>query len=385
MQKYDIIFLGRSSFTEDLHYYFLNHLKTILIENNSIPIDFSSEFFPKFTFLPQEKSKEESLGYVITDSFRFELNSNSIITKIFLEEIFENISQLFDKILFDASIQLNYLNDIIIENFDKTPKQFLFKNLKLILKDFKNIRETFSKYTSIDNKFVNFLSNIGNAFAPAEKNSYLYEKYIIFSLLNKKTFTINCPQFTKRSENDTKIKEIRFENNLWKIFFEDDDQLLEAKFLVSTIPPHILSLSNVVHPFKVDYDKIFYEYSFYEPLKIPTDFPEYVVYEKGKDIWYFVKKDCELLIFKKGILPNPDNDKKIFSEIIYDLLPHLETIPEYKCVPHIFVAYDRKPKKRLNLDKNIFFTKNLEYPFYGSDGEVLYRNKLKETIWKKLL
>jgi len=382
MQKYDLIFLGKSSFTEDLYNYFSKHIKTILIDNDCINYPFSTTFFTPFCFIPQNTETENLLGYIADDSIRFEINTSSTITQIFIDEIFQN-NMLYNELMIKASQQINLLNEIIIEHYGRVPFSLFFKNLKTSINDIKTFLETIKKQV-FDRSFEEFLSLFEKFFAPGEVNSLLFRKYLFFSLLTKKTYEINNIKINSNTSKSggSLLTEIKASNNGWILNFTDKS--IEGKFLISTITPHILNFAHIKHPFKVDYSNIFYEAKFTEPLEIPSSFPTLLVYKDNMAYTYFFKSQKNLSVFIERGLENPSN-KAIFEKSLKNILPHLEDLPDYELIPHIFIANKKTKKGKLILNKNYFFTKNYELPFLGTDGEVLYRNSLKEFLWKKLL
>jgi hypothetical protein len=381
MQKYDLIFFGKSSFTEDLYTYFSKHVKTILLDNDSINYPFSTTFFTPFCFIPQNTETENFLGYIADNSMRFEINTTPSITQIFIDEIFQN-NMLFNDLLIKASQQINLLNEIIIESNGKFSLSLLLRNLKTS-NDIKIFFETIKKQV-YNKSFDEFLSLFEKFFAPGEVNTYLYRKYLFFSLLTKKTYEINNIKtiLNTNKSNSSLLTEIKATEEGWILNFTDKS--IEGKFLISTITPHILNFAHIKHPFKVDYDKIFYEVKFTELLEIPSSFPTLLLYKDTITHYYFFKANKNLSVFIEANLENKPN-KDSLEKSLKNIFPHLEVLPNYELIPHIFIANKNVRKRKLILNKNYFFTKNYEFPFLGTDGEVLYRNILKEFLWKKLL
>ncbi len=382
MQEYDLIFLGKSSFTEDLHNHFSNHIKTILIDNDCISCLFSTTYFTPFCFIPQNSETENLLGYIVDDSIRFEVNTESSVTQIFIDEIFQNHT-LYNDILIKASQQINLLNEIVIEHYGKVSLSLFFKNLKTSANDIKRFFETIKK--QVYNKSLDeFLTIFEKFFAPGEFNSFLYRKYLFFSLLTKKTYEINNikTNLNINKNNVSLLTEIKSSDKGWILNFTDKS--IKGKFLISTITPHILNFAHIKHPFKINYNNIFYEVKFIEPLEIPSSFPTLLVYKENNAYTYFFKIHNDLSIFIERGLGNPKNNGS-FEKSLMNVLPHLEHLPKYELIPHIFIANKNVKKGKIILNKNYFFTKNYEFPFLGTDGEVLYRNALKEFLWKKLL
>lgn len=380
MQKYDIIFLGKSSFTEDLHNHFQSHVNTIIIDNTCIPVNFSSAFFPGINFIPSEKEVDYPFGYIASNNYRFELNPDVNVSKIFFSECFENLEELGEILLYEASFQINYLHQLIHDNFTQSPYKFLFKT---IFKDYKNIIRVFKKLNIKDDNFIKFIEALTAFFSPGEYNNYFYSKYLLFSLISKKPYKM--PSFelkTKQIITNEILKEIRYSEKGFELIFENIK--LEGKFLISTIPPHIFDLSGIKHLFNHHVKEIFYNISFKNEIPLPTYLPEEIIYFNDRNFWFITIKNNELNLYKKDLInkiPERDEIAKLFANIF----PHIDPLPEYTINPHIFLGNQPKDKKKLNLNKNFFFTKNFEYPYYGSDGETLYRNIIKETIWKKLL
>jgi len=381
MQKYDLIFFGKSSFTEDLYTYFSKHVKTILLDNDSINYPFSTTFFTPFCFIPQNTETENFLGYIADNSMRFEINTTPSITQIFIDEIFQN-NMLFNDLLIKASQQINLLNEIIIESNGKFSLSLLLRNLKTS-NDIKIFFETIKKQV-YNKSFDEFLSLFEKFFAPGEVNTYLYRKYLFFSLLTKKTYEINNIKtiLNTNKSNSSLLTEIKATEEGWILNFTDKS--IEGKFLISTITPHILNFAHIKHPFKLDYDKIFYEVKFTELLEIPSSFPTLLLYKDTVTHYYFFKANKNLSVFIEANLENKLN-KDSLEKSLKNIFPHLEVLPNYELIPHIFIANKNVRKRKLILNKNYFFTKNYEFPFLGTDGEVLYRNTLKEFLWKKLL
>lgn len=380
MQKYDIIFLGKSSFTEDLLNHFQSHVNTIIIDNDSIPVNFSLDFFPKVTFIPSDKEVDSSYGYIVSNSYRFELNPNINISKIFFTECFRNIDGLSEKLILESSLQITFLNQIIMDNFEKSPYKWIFKNFFKYPKDISRIVK---KIEIKDVEFNQFVDALCIFFAPGEYNNQFYRKYLLFSLLSKKPYKILPNELkTKQIVEKEKLREIRNSEKGFELIF--DNIKLEGKFLVSTIPPHILNLGNVKHPFDNQLQEIFYNVSFDDNVILPSYLPEELVYFDNKDFWFITIKNNKLNLYKKSSLNKRPGKDEIFH-ILSIIFPHIDPLPEYIVKPHIFIDNQPKNKKKLNLNKNFFFTKNFEFPYYGSDGEILYRNIIKENIWKKLL
>ncbi|MCX7769547.1 MAG: hypothetical protein N2202_00525 [Proteobacteria bacterium] len=379
MQKYDIIFLGKSSFTEDLHNHFQSHVNAILIDNSCIPLDFSVDFFPEITFIPTDKEVDREFGYIISTNFRFELNSNNAVTKIFLDKCFKDIDGLYEKLNLEASFQINYLNELILENFSKSPYSFLIKNF---FRDTKNILRIIKRLDFNSRELKKFIEALAFFFAPGETNNNFYNRYIIFSLLTKKIYRITLQEQKIKQviENDS-LKEIKRTERGMHLIFKNTE--IEGKFLISTIPIHILDLGNIKHPFTNKFSEIFYNIIF-KDVVIPNYLPEYMLYHDNQDYWFIIKRENRLSLYKKNPLEKSPGKEEI-NKILTNLFPHLDKLPEYVIKPHIFVSHNWKDKMKLNMNKNFFFTKNIEYPYYGSDGEFIYRNIIKETLWKRLL
>ncbi|MCX7642033.1 MAG: hypothetical protein N2Z20_05300, partial [Elusimicrobiales bacterium] len=219
-------------------------------------------------------------------------------------------------------------------------------------------------------------------FAPGETNNNFYNRYIIFSLLTKKIYRITLQEQKIKQviENDS-LKEIKRTERGMHLIFKNTE--IEGKFLISTIPIHILNLGNIKHPFTNKFSEIFYNITF-KDIILPNYLPEYLLYIENQDYCYITHRENILNLYQKkplGKYPEEEEIKKLMKNIF----PHLDNLPEYTIKPHIFVSHNFKDKIKFNMDKNIFFTKNIEYPYYGGDGEILFRNTIKETLWKRLL
>lgn len=380
MQKYDIIFLGKSSYTEDLFNHFQGHVNTIIIENSCIPLDFSTDFFPEISFIPNHKQVDDNFGYLISKNYRFELSPNTNVLKIFFDECFKHIERINEILAFEASLQINYLHDLIVNNFLVSPYIFF---LKKIFKDSKKVLKIFKKLEIKNADFNKFINVLCNFFAPGEINTHIYCKYILFSLLSKKPYKFPFfEQKTKQYLSNGILREIRQSEKGFELVF--DNIKIEGKFLISTIPPHILNLANVKHPFTHSFKEIFYNISFFAEIDLPSFLPEYMIYYDENDSWYISIKDKKLNFYKKHVINKiPELDE--ITNILTTIFPHFDYIPEYTVKPHVFGVNQQKVNKKIKLNKNYYFTKNIEFPYYGSDGEVLFRNIIKETIWKKLL
>lgn len=380
MQRYDLIFLGKSSFTEDLYDHFHSHVNTVIIDNDCIPLKFSSCFFPEISFIPFNNEVDYPYGYIVTNSYRFELNPDINILKIFFSECFRHIDGLGEKLAFEASLYANFLNQLILDNFTKSTFSFIIKNF---FKEPKTIWKILKKLDISDKEFNEFINALSIFFAPGECNNQFYSKYLLFSLLTKKLYKAKAHEKkSKQIISKEKLKEIKKNDKGFELTFEN--LKIEGKFLISTIPPHVLNLSKINNPFSQKADEIFYNIEFSESIAWPSYLPENLIYYDTRDFVYFVLENNKVNLFKKCPI-NAIPDKEEICKLIKLIFPHIDTLPDYEIKPHIFTAHKIRDTKKLNLNKNYFFTKNIEYPYYGSDGEILYRNIIKETIWKKLL
>ncbi len=380
MQKYDIIFLGKSSFTEDLFNHFYSHVNTVIIDNDCFPLKFSTHFFPEISFIPTLWELDYSYGYIVTNNYRFELNPDINIVKIFLNECFKQIDGLAEKLTFEASSYINFLSQLILYNFGKSNNSFIFKNF---FKDPKTVWNVLKKLDFDDREFKKFINALSLFFAPGECNNQLYSKYLLFSLFTKKPYKTKLyEKKPKQTISKEKLKEIKKSNKGFELIFENIK--IEGKFLISTIPPYILNLSKINNPFSQKTDEIFYNIDFHDSIALPSYLPEKLLYYDNETFIYLILENKKLNLFKKQLI-SEKLSKDFISKIVKFIFPHIDTLPDYEIKPHIFIAHKISKSNNLNLHKNYFFTKNIEYPFLGSDGEILYRNIIKETIWKKLL
>lgn len=381
MHNYDIIFLGDSEFTRDLYNHFSGKCNVAFISNACFKKEFSTIYFPKITFLPYGKENDELFGQVCWNDFRFDLFPSRQITQLFLEEIFHDGSSFFSKIINESTKEMDYLNQLVLDNFSNSLLSFLKKNIKNIFKDGKSFFSIF-KELPIDKNKKDFIEGLSCFFAPGEKNYFFYKKYLLYSLLCKIPFQIDSKEIPVTLYETSFLKEIK-KTSSWQLIFED--KTMETKVIVSTIPPHILSYCQVTHPFKEEDLNIFFHIQFLEDIQKPTGMADELVFVQNDTYWYFLYQENKLSILTNSNIKEIPKKEKVTS-ILKKFLPYLDNVCDFKVLPHIFKVHEHIFKaNRFNKFKNFFFLKNTDFPMYGSDGEMLYRNRLKEILWKKLL
>lgn len=384
MSHYDLILLGESSFTLDIKKEFDGKVKLLLLPNNIFSKEFSTALFPNTTFIPQRKEDEGVFGQLISDSFRFDLTTNREITKLLWTEEVKEVSETLDLIENNAAFELNIANLLFIEHYGEPFMSVLIKDFRLLLKNIKPLKLLFlHSFPNVKRDFINFLSAMRCFFSPGEQNTKLYNKYLLYSLLSKKVYSVEDDFETPTQKDDYGLlKGLTYGTN-WELRFEN--QKVTGKILVSALPPHLFTLSDITHPFKTDYDEAFYLFTPKEPIDPPCGMGKELVYIND-NFYCFIKNDHDIglqfyLPYKLGEPVKPDLPKPVIDA----LFPHVKTLPSFNVKPHLYPNYTKSSKKTLTDQKNLFFLKNFEYPYLGIDGELIYRKRLKEILWKKLL
>lgn len=384
MTKYDLALVGLSDFTLELKKEFDGRANILFVDNSAFKDAFSTDIFPNVTFIPQTNQVESLYGQLITPSFRFDLTpQRDILNLLWNEELLED-SNIYDVIEKRASLELSLANFIVRENYGNTFFSLLREHLFFLIKNYKTLKNLYlTPLPKGERVGKYFISALRFFFAPGEANTELFDKYLFYSVLSNRPYKIereNIPLIQRPTYGF--LKGITLGED-WELRFEKEK--ITAKVLVSALTPHIYSLLNIQHPFKINYEMAFFCLIPESPIEAPTAMEEELVFMDEK-LCCFIKydKDSGLKLYLPLRL-GENFDRNSILPLFRQLFPHVKDIPTFRVIPHIYPFFAKRNSKNLTFGKNIYFCKNFEYPFFGIDGEMLYRKRLKEILWKKLL
>jgi len=387
MADFDLILLGNTGFTRELRHEFDGKVKLLFVDNDTFNGNFSSDIFPEITFIPQTRQKEGLFGQVTSDNFRFDLSTEKDIFNLMWTEELREAPELLDNFEKAAAYELNAMNFLLIENYGDNFFSLLTKEFNFIIKNFKQF-VSFYFHTFPDGKgeFKSFLAALKLFFAPGECNKSYFDKYLLYSIVSKRLYKIEDEVVSPNQNNQKNsfglLKAITQGEN-WELRFEK--QKITGRTLVSGLPPHLLTMLDVSHPFHTFYSKAFFCLTPDEFVEPPSAMAEELVY-LDEDSFCFIKNSKKegLRFFVPAAISEKIDDDRL-TGVFKTLFPHVKSLPSFTISPHIYPFYDVYHKNKVIEGKNLYFLKNFEYPFLGIDGEMLYRKRLKEILWKKLL
>ncbi len=384
MPDFDLILLGETAFTIDLKSEFEGKVKLLFVDNTAFKKEFSTELFPEVTYIPQTKQIEGLFGQVISESFRVDLSSKrNIFNLMWTEELKEKIEKL-DLLEKSAAFELNIANYLMLESFAESMFSTLIKNINFTFKNLSQIRKLYlHRLSNGIGEFKNFITTLRLFLAPGEVNNAAFDKYIFYSFISKQPYKIEEELFVNSSKNDAGLLVAITHGENWELRFEK--QKVTGKILVSGIPPHIFNICDISHPFELGYHRAFFCLTPVSPLEPSPMMADELVYA-NKDRFCFIKKQKNKgLHFFVPAKISEKLDLGVLEDVFDSLFPHVINLPQFNVLSHIYPVYDSFKNKKFAEEKTVYFLKNFEYPFLGIDGEMLYRKKLKETLWKKLL
>ncbi|MCX7990795.1 MAG: hypothetical protein N2999_01980 [Proteobacteria bacterium] len=385
MAQYNLVLIGESDFTGFFAETFKNHLSLFVVKNSNFKKGFSAQCFPSKSFIPDGTETASAYGQVCSDFFRIDLIHNLNLLTLFFDRDLRCNKDLLDSFVIKSAEYFEVLNNIIIENYPKGLTGLFFKRPLYFLKNYKLLANLIKNNPCPTEEFKIFMSGLSSFFAPGEKNYNYYKFYLLFSLLNKEVYKITDKTDSLKNidsmDNDT-LSEISYEKTRWKVVFHKD--VIYADFIVSAVTPHIFSFNAVKTPFRTDYDHIFYEF-FIDEIELPEPMLEELVFvdKKGRE-YLAVKRNNTLTIYSPGnidVVPQVN----LIEPFVEQFVPYLDLDKNILVRPTV-TPYHKKEKFRRFRDKRSFyFPKSYDFPYYGVDGEILYRNKLRDIIWKKFL
>lgn len=386
MADFDLILLGEAPLTYELKNDFDGKVKLLFIGNKSISGNFSSDIFPSVSFVPTNKEVDGIYGQVTTPELRFDLTSVREILNLLWQEELRESEVHFNSIVYRCATESNIANMFLLEHYGDSFWSILTDNFKFAIKNAKLLTNFFlSKLNPGEYHFKSFLETLNFFFAPGEINYKIFDKYLIYSLLSKKPHKvfekINESQFHKTNNDFGKLKAITYGSN-WEIRFEN--QKVTGKVLVSAVPPHIFSLMDISNPFSLNYNSIFYKFIPEEKIFPSPAMADQLVFT-DRTYRCFINNSKENIEFFVPASLNHTPDVEHIKPALKNLFPHITHLPKFKILPHVYPFYSKQPKKHITTGKNLYFFKNIEYPYLGIDGEILFRKRVKEILWKKLL
>lgn len=384
MPDFDLILLGETGFTIDLKREFEGKVKLLFINNTAFKEEFSTELFPEVTFIPQAKQIEGLFGQVTSETFRVDLSPKRDVFNLMWTEELKETQEMLDSLEKSAAFELNIANYLMLENFTESLFTTLTKDIKFTVKNLNQIKKFyFQSLGRGKGEFKNFLTTLKLFFAPGESNKSSFAKYIFYSLIAKQPYKIEEEFSANNSKNDLGLLEAITHGENWELRFEK--QKVTAKILVSGVPPHIFNLCDISHPFESGYDRAFFCLTPVLPIEPSSMMADELVYA-NKDMFCFIKKykNKGLRFFVPAKI-SEKLDGNVLKDVFDSLFPHINKLPQFNVLPHICPVYDILKGRKFTEGKTVYFLKNFDYPFLGIDGEMLYRKKLKEILWKKLL
>lgn len=87
MADYHLVLIGESDFTGFFAEAFRNELKILVIKNSNFRDNFSTDLFPKKSYIPSEIDISAPYGQVCSDHFRIDLLNNIDLLKAFSKRL----------------------------------------------------------------------------------------------------------------------------------------------------------------------------------------------------------------------------------------------------------------------------------------------------------
>lgn len=386
MADFDLILLGEAPLTYELKNEFDGKVKLFFIGNKSISNNFSSDIFPSVSFVPTNKEVDGIYGQVTTPELRFDLTSEREVLNLLWQEELRESDLHFNSTVYSCATESNIANMLLLEHYGDSFFSILTYNFEFAIKNAKLLTNFFmSKLNQGKCYFKKFLETLNFFFAPGEINYRIFDKYLIYSLLSKKPHKIfektNDSQSYIDNNDFGKLKAITYGSD-WEIRFEK--QKVTGKVLVSAVPPHIFSLMDISNPFSLNYNTIFYKFIPEEKISSSPAMAEQLVFIDGTNRCFINNTKENIEFFVPASLNNTPDVVHI-KPALKNLFPHITHLPKFKILPHVYPFYSKQPQKHITTGKNLYFSKNIEYPYLGIDGEILFRKRIKEILWKKLL
>ncbi len=386
MTDFNILLIGESDFTCHFINRFQGELKLCLVSNSCFNLNISVETIPNLTFLPEGTKAALPYGQICSKDFRIDLLNNKDILCLFFEKELACHKAFFDNLILDSANQLHLLDMLIIDYYSKGFLGFLKDKPFFFLKNYKTFINLSKNIAPPSKSFEDFFNGLVFLFSPGELNSNFYKRYILYRLLNKDAYKINV-EHTKNYKNleiveNQMLKQIQYEKSHWKLKFENRE--ISSDIIISAFPPHIYRLNNVKTPFRIDYQNMFYEFQI-QNIKAPAPMAEELVFVSNHCNYYARKKKDSISIFIPAPLeqiPDINQIKPFIDEFIpYFHLKSHEIEIKYTCLPF----HEKGRFRRFRRNRSCWFPKSYDYPYFGADGEILYRNLLSELIWKRFL
>lgn len=386
MADFNLAIIGEADFTRYFADAINKELKLLLVKNSNFNIDFSTNSFPQKTFLPEGTPISNPYGQICSKSFRIDLLHNVDLLTLFFEKELNCNKDLLDELLVHSAKYMDILNTLIIENYGKGLLGFFKKRPLYFIKNYKTFLNLSRGNSITESELKGFLEGLLLFFSPGEINPQYYRKYLLFSLLNKDIYRVNsdntCLDSLETIDND-KLEEISYESSQWRLRFKN--KTVTAHMVISAFPPHIFSLSSIKTPFRIDYDYIFYEF-FIENIKTPIPMLDELIFigEDGTPFLAENRKDAISIYVPYSVNNRPSID--LIKPFVVEFIPYLDLKEaEIKIKYGILPYYHKEKRRKLREKRTFFFPKSYDYPYFGSDGEILYRGRLRDIIWKRFL
>lgn len=385
MTSYDLVLIGESDFTGFFADIFKKELKVLAIANSNFKRDFSIRQFPSKSYIPTGVETSSVYGQVCSEYFRIDLLHNLNLTSLFFQKDLKIESALLDDLKVKSAEYFEILNNIIVENFPKGMLGLL-KRPMYFLKNYSSIKRLIKSFPCPTEEFKIFMRGLTSFFAPGEANYNYYNFYLLYSLLNKNSYKMYSSRGSFKDldiiESD-RILELNYEKSNWKVIFEKKGSVT-ADFMISAFTPHIFHNDGIKNPFRVDYNQIFYEFLL-EGIELPETMNEELVYidKSGRD-YFAIKGKSSLWVYtfyRANELPSVD----LIEPFIEEFIPYVSLEKIVSIKPTTIPYYEKERLKRFREKRTFYFPKSYDFPYYGTDGEVLYRNKLRDIIWKRFL
>ncbi len=386
MTDFKVLLIGESDFTNHFINRFQGELKLCLVKNSCFNIDISEEFIPRLAFLPEGEKTTIPYAQICSDNFRVDLLHNTDIINLFFEKELKCRKPFFDNLIIDSATNLHLLNSLIFEYYTKGLIGFIKDKPLFFLKNYKTFINLSKNISPPSSEFDRFLKGLLLLFSPGEVNSGFYKKYLLYSIINKAPYRIKSekPVDYKNIEviENKKLLELVYYKSYWKLRFEDTELL--ADMIISAFPPHIYSFSHVSTPFRIDYENTFYEFLIRD-IKTPVPMADELVFNTERGIFYALKKENALSIFAPAkVNEKPESD--FIKPFIDEFIPYFSLRKSDINVKYTGLVYHNRGRFRIfRKNRTCRFPKCYDFPYYGADGEILYRNTLSELIWKKFL
>lgn len=385
MVDYNLVLIGESDFTAFFAESFKNELKILLIESSIFNNSFSNFLFPHKSFLPGEIEISNAYGQVCSDDFRMDLIANPDLLNLFFDKDLKCSKNFLNDYLIKSAKYLNLLNEIIVENYPEGLWGLFKKRPVYFLENYFVLTRFFRKISYPTEEFVKFTKLLISFFSPGEVNGAYYNFYLLFSLLNKPVYKIKENLSTMKSIKslrDDELKEISYEDKKWKLIFAK--QTITSEFIVSSLTPHLFILNSIKTPFRRDYNEIFYEF-FIDDVELPEPMLDEIVYLDRNGREYFARKENQRIFIYTNYLIQEKPTIELIKPFVEQFIPYIKLNKNVTIKPTNVPFYRKTMRRKLRDKRNFYFIRQYDFPFYGVDGEILYRNKLKEIIWKKLL